>query len=68
MPLTIRTIRDAHEEGYRINGTCKCGWSGWIDLAKLIEEGLGDEPISKDFRHSCGRVADVRLHPPAPKR
>lgn len=69
MPLKIRTIRDAAEEGYRFNGNCKCGWSGWIEPAELVQQGHGDKLVSADFRClRCGQVADVRLHPPAPKR
>jgi hypothetical protein len=68
MPLTIRTLKDAHEEGYRIHADCKCGRNEWVDLQELINRGFGDYTITdRKFRCSCGRVADTRLHAPAPK-
>lgn len=68
MPLKISTLRDAHEDGYRIAYDCKQCGSGWIDLERLIREGYGEKPVvGSKFRCSqCGKVAETRLHPPAP--
>lgn len=70
MPLTIRTIRDAAEEGYWLSVECaKCKRSDRIEPRDLIAQGHGDKKISADFRCSrCGKVAEARLHAPAPRR
>lgn len=70
MPLSIRTIRDAAEDGYRFAVECrKCKRSEFVTATELVEQGQGDKPITADFRcRGCGQVAEVRLHPPAPTR
>lgn len=70
MPLKIRTIRDAAEEGYWFDVECKpCGRSQKVYPAELVAAGYGDKPFDADFHCSvCGKMADVRLHAPAPQR
>lgn len=70
MPLTIRTIRDAAEEGYWFDVECAhCKRSEKVYPQELVAAGYGDRPYDADFECSrCGRKADVRLHAPAPQR
>lgn len=70
MPLAIRTIRDAAEEGYWFDVECRpCGRSERVNPADLVAAGHGDKPYDADFQCGrCGKTADVRLHAPAPQR
>jgi uncharacterized Zn finger protein len=68
VPLNPRTIKEHVEDGYRIAYHCKRCGSGWVDLDRLIREGYGDRlVVGAKFRcQKCGKIAETRLHPPAP--
>jgi hypothetical protein len=70
VPLKISTMADAAEEGYWFDVECApCKRSVRVYPQELVAAGYGHKPWNADFECSvCGRVADVRLHPPAPQR